>query len=506
MADIWSHSSQMYKKRFSKWGFYKNNTRSAANREECTKVSRRESAGLKHVRSLQASPGLITEDDRLVFMVLTGVQTWSVSFFETVQFPDGLQAPQPKVPTESQLRQFKTKEANFAFKLVVDLLDRGHGVLAGRMARKAFLLAEDMLTLEGPALLWNLLEMMHYMVTLRQAYLFKVLLGHLMALAVDLMPKAHPLIAMLRGLRQLVASLGATSSRISSSSTIPSSSASDGTKHTTVISGALPSLLKRAWTLNADILMDNFDPRLFPLYFRILWDNCSITAPPGLVDAAKKWFCHVEGVQAPSTANVGHHAVRLLASTLHEEDKMLESLLTPPDSFLERPLPMPDYEDLRARSLAEVKARGQSYFADESTDRADSRLSLAMLAVLATAKVIEGSLPARGIAQAGHSAITNVSSFDAGRVACIIRTLIELDVEQHGVQNLQPADVVERVRAVVTLRAYAEGETDPQVVREMWLLQDALDAAGRQAEAREVGREAYRRIEMYCGEIPVDSA
>jgi hypothetical protein len=167
-----------------------------------------------------------------------------MAFFESQQqFPIG------------QLRPPETKELSFAFKLVIDLLDRGHGDLAGRMARKAFLLVEDMLTLEGPALVWNLLEMMHYMVTLRHAQLFHILLAHLIALADGQMTETHPLPAMLRGLRELVGTM------------------------TTVdpwpLSSALSFLLERAWILNAEILFNHPALLLHPLGFVLDQPPCS---------------------------------------------------------------------------------------------------------------------------------------------------------------------------------------------------------------------------------------
>lgn len=81
---------------------------------------------------------------------------------------------------------------------------------------------------------------------------------------------------------------------------------------------------------------------------------------------------------------------------------------------------------------------------------------------------------------------------------------MDLDSPEHGGDGA-PADAVERMRSVVTLREYADGETDPQVVREMWRLEDALVAAGEYGEAREVGHTALRRLEMYIQDIPVDA-
>jgi hypothetical protein len=449
-----------------------------------------------------------------MLMILTNVRIWSVSFFESVQ-PNGCDgSPLSQIPTESQLRQFKTKEANFAFKLVVDLLQRGHGILAGRMARKAFLLAEGMLTLEGPALVWNLLEMMHSMVV-GHAKLFQILLGHLIALARDVMPGAHPFIAMLRGLQRLVASLTSDGATPGGSPPPPSSSTDGGTSTSTLDlrlqSSTLPALLRQAWVTNAEMLLHNFDPRLFPLYFRILyptWDTCSIPAPSRLIGAAKQWFCLLEAKDLLDASTdgqtVGHHALKLLAYTLPKEDKMLESLLTPLNKGLMDDSPQV-YEILRKNSLAAVQEGRHSISDEKQKLDIDSTVSLRMLAVLATAKILESSCLVNEQFGGDGSAMTNVPPIDTAPVASAIRTLIGLTERGGGISAL-PADKVELLRAIVTLRGYAEGDTDPQVVREMWLLQDALAAAGKHKEAQEVERDAYRRMEQYIADIPVDSA
>ena len=82
-----------------------------------------------------------------------------------------------------------------------------------------------------------------------------------------------------------------------------------------------------------------------------------------------------------------------------------------------------------------------------------------------------------------------------------------MDLElEYGTDGLgPPSDTVERIRSIVALREYAHAETDPQVVREMWLLQDALVAAGEYVEAQEVGRTVFLRLEKYIQDIPVDS-
>jgi hypothetical protein len=448
----------MYKKRFAKWGFQKNSKRSAATprhlktKEECKKVASRKASSPGELGPIPAFPGL-GHGDGLTLMFLTSVWKLSMAFFESQQqFPTG------------QLRPSDTKELSFAFKLVIDLLDRGHGDLAGRMARKAFLLVEDMLTLEGPALVWNLLEMMHYMVTLRHAQLFHTLLAHLIALADGQMTETHPLSAMLRGLRELVGTM------------------------TTVdpwpLSNALPFLLERAWILNAEILFNHFDPRLFQLYCCIHWDSCSINPPAAIM------FSQIEKQQMSSAATIAHQAEEFLASTPIEEDRTIQCLFTPRMDAS----PPRDYKMLRASSTAALRECGNSVLSKGPSFEGDTTMLLRVLAGLVTAKVLEGS----------PTAVE--SRLHAGYTACTIRTLVDLNKEHSGNKIEDILDSVERIRAIVALRGYAGSETDPQVVREMWLLQDALVAAGEYEEAQEVERDAYRRMKKYIQHIPIDSA
>jgi hypothetical protein len=506
----------MYKKRFAKWGFQKNSRRSAAavptltTKDECRSVVSRKPSPPGELGSVPAFPGL-GHHDGLILMFLTSVRICSVAFFESVQSRDGFLASLQQRPPTDQPWPEKRKEISFTFKLVIDLLDRGHGNLAGRTARKAFLLVEDMLTLEGPALVWNLLEMMHHMVTLHHAQLFQILLAHLIALVDGRKPKTHPLPAMLRGLRGLVASLtsvvstpGSSSPTSSSSSRSPSTS---GDRTTTTagpwpLSRALSSLLERAWILNAEILFDHFDPRLFQLYFCIPWDSCSISPPVAIFGAADQWFSHIETQQTSTAAAEAHRAEGLFEIIPVEEDRMLQRLLAPRMDAS----PPRDYEMLRASSIVALREHGDSILSKGVGFTGNTSTSLRILAGLVKAQILEGWPAVVARPGTASSVTTRVPRVHAENVACAIRTLMDLNSEHGGDVLGAPSDAVERIRSIVALREYARGETDPQVVREMWLLKDALVAAGEYGEAQEVGQTAFRRLEKYIQDIPVDSA
>ncbi|KAI1625894.1 hypothetical protein EDD37DRAFT_320814 [Exophiala viscosa] len=505
-------TKQMYKKRFTKWGFQKNYKRSAAiacslkTEDDRGRVASRKASPTGEPGPMPPSPRFGHSDD-LALMFLSRVRVWSVAFFESVQFGDELRAPQQHELqlSTSPLRSSDAKEVSFAFKLVMDLLDRGHGDLAGRMARKAFLLIEHIWQLEGPALMWNLLEMMHHMVTLRHAQLFHMLLAHLIALADGQMPETHPFPAMLRGLRELVAGLTRTASAtkgspsLSSSSSGPSSSTGNDAKPcgTTPEPGiplhTLQTLLERAWILNAEILFDHFDPRLILLYCSVICDSCSILPPSGIVGIVDQWFNQIKAQPLLGVTAVSNHTQGLLPSTSVEEERMIQCLLTPRMDAS----PPQDYKLFRERSLAALWERGNSILSKEAGIPGDPSMLLPMLAGMLTAKILEG-LPLTAELNAKRPRI------HAGHLACALKVLVDLDTEHGGGLRSSNLDTIERIRAMVALREYAEGQMAPQVIRDLWLLQDALTAAGEYAEAQAVERDAYRRMDLYIQDVSVD--
>jgi hypothetical protein len=144
------------------------------------------------------------------------------------------------------------------------------------MARKTFLLLEDMLKIEGPAVLWNLLDLLNQMLVARQERLFEILLAHLIALVDGQISGTHPLLVMLRSLRRFVATIRSTTGTSDGSLTgTPSSLSSISTPGGEDSRRAVSMILEQAWSLNAEILLNNFDGRLFHLYCRVHWDLCS---------------------------------------------------------------------------------------------------------------------------------------------------------------------------------------------------------------------------------------
>ncbi|KAK0726724.1 hypothetical protein B0T26DRAFT_691513 [Lasiosphaeria miniovina] len=482
-------TEQMYKKRFFKWGFQKNIRRKKP-RDDCWSKPE----GCDSETTLDGELCSSSHHDTTVLLILTTVRTWSVAFFESMRL-DGR-----KVPAYLPECANRVKDVSFDFKLVIDLLDRRRGHMAGRMARHAFLFIENLLVLDAPALIWNLLEMMHTLVTLRQTQLFHMLLAHLIALVDGRMPASHPLPGFLRAIRQIAeSSVGG---------------ARDGRANSAM---PLQFLLQRAWVLNAELVFGNFEPRLLPLYFSLLWDSSSIGPPENIVSFIDYCGSKIEAFLADISTAAMVAAVADEAFGVDGGDDgsaVLGRLLGPRTDAS----PPRDFAMLRTSSIAALRKHGDLYLADGAgfPNGADTSNILSMIAALVKAKVIDGwsaamdALPNNAAATSSTKTTPVVSRLQAGHLASVIRSLVNLDLsggfrsKTDIVSEPSSGDVVDMMQAVVALREYSQGETDPQLVRDLWLLQDTLVAAGEKDEARLVGQDAYRRLEKYLEAIPTD--
>jgi hypothetical protein len=159
-------------------------------------------------------------------------------------------------------------------------------------------------------------------------------------------------------------------------------------------------------------------------------------------------------------------------------------------------------EMLHASSIATLRERRNLILGKGVDGICDTTTLLGILAGLVTAKILEERplvMDCSSIARS-EMKMMKVPRIHAVIVACAIRTLMDPNLDS-GISN-----TVDRIRMVVALREYAQGEADPQVVREMWLLEDALITAGEYREAQEVKRESLRRLEKYVQNIPIGSA
>ena len=483
----------MYKKRFAKWGFQKNSKRSITivpdlkNTRQHKGLSSKKRSSLLGLKSLPISPHLDNHDESML-TVLTSVHTFSVAYYESVQSRNTTFPTDHLCPTQPQ-------EISFTCKLVVDLLDRGYGDLAGQMARKAFLMLEDMLKIEGPAMLWNLLDLLNQILEARQEQLFEMLLSYLIALVDGQTSKNHPLLVMLRGLRRLIPPLRSTSGSSDGSVAVtPSSwsliSSPGGEDPWHVVS----MILEKAWSLNAAILFDNFDGRLFHLYCRVHWDLCSFTPPVAIVDAAKRWANLISTHQGFSTAKCIGNSKDFSTSVSAQQEHKLDNV------FVEEINPtLPQWYDvLQKRSTAALKCYGSSTL---SCGTADRNVLLRTLAALVPAEAFEES-PHMVEVSSKSMNTTTASHSSVSHLAFTLRTLNDLVPEEASNTLGIHMNTVERARAMIALLEYARGETSPQVMQEMWLLADALLVDGRYSEAKDTRDSVIRRLETYVQDIP----
>ncbi|KAL2213555.1 hypothetical protein CC79DRAFT_1327443 [Sarocladium strictum] len=189
----------MYKKRFAKWGFYKNAT-----------LKRWDGY---HARELSSPPRTMafTTADPSTTTLFDSIKLWTSSFFYSDEFEQSLatrevwtyeavQALSGRGPT----LPYDPEKANCAFRLEAMLLQDGQGVLAGRLARMAFIQVEETMFIGGPSYIWNLLDTMHAILQMGQDKLFNMLLLHLIRLSsTDFACQSHPATLILRSLMQL---------------------------------------------------------------------------------------------------------------------------------------------------------------------------------------------------------------------------------------------------------------------------------------------------------------
>ena len=158
---------QMYKKRFAKWGFSKNCKRTTprdgspysdeaeTNQEVVRKYSTPNIQDLIECEDVISRPDFLGIIDDQMIQLMHNVNHWSTEYFKSEETQALLACRPEDVPPIYCKVMEQRKLMGFSFRLVVSLLNRGEGVMAGRVARKAFVLAEEtLLDLQPPTLFW----------------------------------------------------------------------------------------------------------------------------------------------------------------------------------------------------------------------------------------------------------------------------------------------------------------------------------------------------------------
>jgi len=400
----------------------------------------------------------------------------------------------------------------FALKMVNSLLDRGEGQLAGRVTRKAFLMLETSLTLDNPALIWNLLEAMYQMTTLRQYTLCRMLLFHLSALVDRQMTSSHPFATMLHALRELLIESDNTDreSQVVSPPSIEMVSPSSSTPTTSslISSESLPlspfqSLLGQAWAVNVDIIFKNLDMDFFGLYCNIDWDSCALDLSARELSAARDWFVQVEARREFDLAMEAIQEPITINDLGSSDGGALEDLLPSSEQQLSFSLPA-DFATLRTNSITALTRIWKTFLEDPTSLGGDGTAMVRVLASLVSAESLPWPmLPIETNMAASLS--PQLTKLYAGHIAGAMRTLLDLQLgaglEQK--KNMTGDSIVESVMAIVKLNEIAYGKTDPRVVRELWSLQEAFSMTGDFERAGQAQDDALKRVEEYVRNIPL---
>lgn len=470
----------MYKKHFTKWGFYKNTRRARLNstsprstKPSDTDTLSQSPPGYDHQLHQILQPQLtltptLSRPDMGILIFLTNIRTWCSAFFETVREsnPDSLESTSrlSLLLPYKQTVSYDQEQISASFRLVSDLLLSGQGHLAGRLARKVFLQIEYMLQLESPPLIWNLLDILHSIIHLKQDRLFNMLIIHLMDLAQIHYPENHSIMKLLQSLWHL------------------SKSSENG------FIQFLPTILEQGWLLNADIIFGNFNERFLLLYYRLMWNSGLLRLTEDKLREADTWFSLL-------CLRVPTEAIMEGTARIHPAVD-----LAPADAGN---VPPANYEVLERKAIADLHER--AYF-----ELPASTTRFRVLSGLLKSRILDenvnfpnngGKEGSKDVGNNNNATIQNrgrVTRLHARILAYILDIFTDIDIEKGGSEDI----IIERLSNIIALRDYGEGVTAPQVIVEIWRLRDMLLRKGRFLEASEMGKKAHKRLEQYLWDIP----
>jgi hypothetical protein len=447
----------MYKKRFAKWGFHKNASR------------KRPGKTATELTSPPRTPA-ITTVDACTMTLFAGINLWTSTFFQSADFKQCLASNgvwrqgtiHPPTISGRPAPQYDPERASYAFRLVAKLLRDGQGLLAGRLARKAFVQVEDMMLIEGPSFIWNMLDIMHAILVMGQGKLFHMLLIHLVGLAsTHHACKNHPAALILGSLMQLARHWSAETGAASLAS--------------------MRDIVERGWLINAGIVLDNFDARLLLLYYRLMWGSTPSALPEGKLRAVDLWFPLLDD-KVPVIAAALQDAIN---SAVEGPSDQAES-----DDTHNEP---PEYERIRDSTAAALRAR---YMADGVSPNMKVRIVQGLI----KSRIAEGK-DGMTIGKTKVRASSHALRLFARVLAFSTKVLVEVDVETGGDMDV----AIERLRGVVALREYGQNACNPIVIHDLGSLEALLRKKGSEEEANDLRQEALRRLESYVEDIPVHS-
>ncbi|KAK7429472.1 hypothetical protein QQZ08_004064 [Neonectria magnoliae] len=167
-------TQQMYKKRFTKWGFVKNRRRDPGQSSRKLDDKPSQSTAITNINMPPPHHSLAA--------VVTGIRDWSTAALESGDERNG---------------HYST-DMYSTFILASELLSHGQGSLAGKAIRKAFVLLESGTEDDSPVVMWNLVDMMYEMAVQEQTKLLQLYVGHFARLSQQRLPGDHPLVRISR--------------------------------------------------------------------------------------------------------------------------------------------------------------------------------------------------------------------------------------------------------------------------------------------------------------------
>ena len=255
---------------------------------------------------------------------------------------------------------------------------------------------------------------------------------------------------------------------------------------------AMPFLLERAWTFNAEILFEHLDVRLTNLYCRLDMDSSALALPSHTLELANQWISRIEAANTVNSIKVEESRGFYISSSGPEEDTFLgianDSAVS--SWSLER------YEQIRANTLTKVRRQLRNTYCREQIDaNSDIVVQIRILGGL-MADLVPGSLGSTLVPS--ESGSFKLSSAHVGHLAYIMRASKDLDNLQ---RDGNAADNILLMRLIVDLCEYAYGKTSLRALQEMLLLQDAYLASGDTMAAMGIEEDVISRIKLYTCEM-----
>ncbi|SPN96801.1 uncharacterized protein DNG_00321 [Cephalotrichum gorgonifer] len=479
-------TSHMYKKRFTKWGLEKNVRLSRRDDREASSTAHSVTQRKYLIDLLTLMELGYRGADAQSLLFLNSIKSWSSAFFETTLHdspcsddPDFLIPPGGR-PGEQPL---DLEQLSFSFRLVAELLGRGHGIPAGRLARKSFLQVEKILDLEGPLVTWDLLEILYNIAYLGQTSLFAMLVRHISDLAKSRLPTTHPLIQILASLQDLMRR-------------------SPGDAFL-----AITTLIERGWLLNAGFIFSNVHSRFQLMYHRLIWDSYQLRLPP----AAPRRMSDSFGAYRAENPDVVQVAADFEEMEAHRAERIMYATLSfsMHTGHAQRSQPPSNYEALRLGSIADLRRQSEMELVDQHMRL---RVLMGLMKRGMPDSATRPSSTARDDGDDADGVDDTTPSFPkraAPRYKKVPRlhvrvvafmAKIALDTDIH--LGIDKDVAIEKLRGILALREYGQGASDPQVVYEIWQLRDLLARGGRLDEAEEAAREASKRLDIYLADIP----